>query len=102
MNNNEKWLHIEECINKLDKLLQKNSEICKTIGLSPESPIVDYGDRCCDMLVDSLGTLVGDDVFISWYCFENDFGRNGLEGGVGAEKMEKIDSVKKLRKLIEA
>jgi hypothetical protein len=62
----------------------------------------DVGCFLMDAYVNLLAKSVGDeDNWISWYVFENNFGKGGLTAGMKDDKkMKEVDTLKKLYNFI--
>ena len=70
--------------------------------IRPESPLIEPVGIIESQLISALSLLVDDDwENISWYVYENDYGRGGMEAGYDG-MMKTIDTHEKLRWLIEA
>ena len=89
---------IQEFSNDQDKL-QAGLKI-----LSPSnSGIIEFGSKFIDQYIQTLSDVLDDDCqFISWYVFENGFGKKRLSAKAANWKSARvIDTPVKLLKLIE-
>ena len=89
---------IQEFSNDQDKL-QAGLKI-----LSPSnSGIIEFGSKFMDQYIQTLSDVLDDDCqFISWYVFENGFGKKRLSAKASNWKSARvIDTPEKLLKLIE-
>jgi hypothetical protein len=77
------------------------NEAVKTFCASSHA-VCDIGCHLYDQYINLLASVVGDKGnWISWYVFENDFGRGGLTAGMKDDKkMVKVDTLKKLYNFI--
>ena len=89
---------IQEFSNDQDKL-QEGLKI-----LSPSSTgVIEFGSKFIDKYIQTLSDVLDDDCqFISWYVFENGFGKKRLTAKAASWKSSRvIDTPEKLLKLIE-
>lgn len=63
----------------------------------------DVGCFLMDAYINLLAKSVGDEGnWISWYVFENNFGKGDLTASVKGGRMKKVDTLKKLYNFIKA
>ena len=94
MNKKEMTSRVENCIRHIQEIYLVLGKWEEWAGI--ENPISSATYRMIDNYVDSVSELVGDDnKWISWYIFDNQFGRGGLEATSGGVPHH-VDSVKKL------
>ncbi len=77
------------------------NEAVKTFCASSYA-VCDIGCALMDSYVNLLASVVGDKGgWISWYVFENDFGKGGLTAGMKDDKkMKEVNTLKKLYNFI--
>lgn len=68
-----------------------------------QAPLFDSVYKAFEVGVDAASIAVGDDcAWLSWYIYENDCGRGGMEASKGTGyKLRKVDTVAKLVALME-
>lgn len=80
---------------------QKASKGLKMIS-NEGSFIITLGNKFLDEYINLLEELIGDESsWVSWFVFDNDFGRRGLKAATKKTKYRIIDTPVKLLKLIE-
>lgn len=89
---------------KLNEIKEFNAEIDKlNEHLSAIAPgaVCDFGGMFLDAHIRLLSEYLGDtDEWISWWTFENDFGKKGMRAGYDGKAI-KIDRISRLWDLIE-
>ncbi|MDY7025994.1 MAG: hypothetical protein SVC26_06615 [Pseudomonadota bacterium] len=98
----DKWKYIGESLDRLKAADNKLYELSNEIGLAYESPLVACSNDALDVSLKTLAMLAGDKSgWIEWYFFECECGKKPMGAGAG-EDMRLIDSVDKLRWVVEA
>lgn len=78
---------------------QKLTDVVKI--LSANDGYSEFGSFFLDNYIVLLETIMNDEYsFISWYVFENDFGKNEFEARLGDFPLTKIKTIKQLYELI--
>lgn len=100
----ETWASVSRVINACQKAEDKMDEIANCAGILPESPLLDCPRGAMSTAVCALEELIGDHFeILSWYCWENDYGRNALEYSVGSSgPMIPVRTLDDLRVVVEA
>lgn len=89
----------------IEQFAKENEEANKAVkALCRSSHVVhDVGCFLLDAYINLLAKSVGDEGnWISWYVFENNFGKGGLTASVKDGRMKKVDTLKKLYNFIKA
>ncbi len=95
------WNFISGCLLDLQRQSDRLDRATDGLMIAPESPLLDCQARTAETIIAALEYLAGDDWNnISWYVYENDYGRKGYAAGVD-DDMRVIDDHDKLRWLIE-
>ena len=91
-------------INNLKQFFEEQKKLEAVIdAISPTSTgVVEFGGKFVDDYIKVLSRLVDDDFdWVSWFVFENDFGKKGMEAkGSSGSKLIKIKTVKQLYNII--
>ena len=94
---NNDWKHVKKVLKELEQLTEEHRKICNSVNLSPDSPLIKPILDLEELLVQTLEVLVGDkNDTISWYVYDNDYGKAHLKGGIDGVYKE-IKSVKDLK-----
>lgn len=95
---------LEIAINNLQKFLEEQEKLGAVLEIiSPTSTgVVEFGGYFIDAYINILEKSFGDNFnWVSWFVFENDFGRKGMEAkGSADKKLTKIKTVKQLYKIM--
>ena len=106
MSKNTTYKAFESHIAQLEKFYHSNTLVYKALselfGATSEGMIIEIMDSHIDFMIQQTMAYWGDKgEWIQWYIFENNFGKNGMTASVSGKRMKKIDTVKKLYKIIE-
>jgi len=97
----KKWQLIKELMEEMRERSEKTSELCKTLSLDFESPLVTPIFEAEDATIRAISMLLGDQLeTLDWFVYECDYGRKEMEAGKG-DDMRKICTYEDLRWLIE-
>lgn len=95
---------LEIAMYKLQKFFEEQEKLNTVLKvLSPTSTgVIEFGSTFIDAYINLLEKSFGDHFnWISWFIFENDFGRKGMAAkGSSDKKLTKIKTVKQLYKII--
>lgn len=91
-----------EPIAQFDKENEEANKAVKALCKSSHA-VHDVGCFLMDAYVSLLSKSVGDKGnWISWYVFENNFGKGNLSASLRGGRMKKVDTLKKLYNFIKA
>lgn len=95
---------LEIAINNLQKFFEEQEKLDNIIKvIAPTSTgVVEFGGEFIDAYINLLEKSFDDNFqWISWFIFENDFGRKEMEArGSSDKKLTKIKTVKQLYKIM--
>lgn len=100
MTTQEKIYLIKKLQQKLTKADKSMEMMYSVFGRNPEGPFQDGIYGLFDMAIDGVAKAIGDeDDWLSWFIYENDWGKKGYEAGY--EPMVKIKSIEDFVTILE-
>ena len=97
----EVWDSVVKLLVSLDEHRRVFDSATDQLMISPESPLQEPFYGVTDDLITACSDLTGDRFdSLSWWVYENDFGRNGMDAGADGD-IRKIMSYEDLRWLLE-
>ena len=88
----------ERCLRKMTEVKQELDKqwasLHRSIGLETESPFGIASWKPITMLIECVETIVGDEIgAVSWYVWDNEYGRKGLEHSLPDGSMRKVRTI---------
>lgn len=104
MTHNERVAAIEYACQAIQAGDRVFNTLAEVVGCDPESALWSSFHTLQDVIIKQAAQLIGDTAgWLSWYAFENDFGRNGMTAKAAKwQKMRPIKTASQLATLIEA